>query len=221
MSAESPRFALFGVDSVFAAELAESLARLGFVVDPAIVTGEPEWAMDDLAPVALAELAPEWLARPVGVPWVTPGLKWARAAAARELGFTRFPAVVDPRASHARSSELADGVYLNAGATVGAYAALAEFALVNRNASLGHHSRMGAYASLGPGVTVAARCRIGRGTLLGAGAVVAPGVSIGDNCLVAAGAVVTGDLPDRVKAAGHPARVIERDYAGYKGVSVP
>jgi len=111
-------------------------------------------------------------------------------------------------------------VFLNAGATVGAYARLAPFALVNRNASIGHHSVIGPYASLGPGVTVAARCMIGKGTIIGSGAIIAPGVAIGENCLIAAGAVITRDVPDRMLMAGNPARAAKSGYNGFKDVLV-
>ncbi|MCM2268857.1 MAG: acetyltransferase [Thermoanaerobaculia bacterium] len=213
--------ALYGVESSFTAEFVETLARLGYAVAVAIQTGEPEWDLDGLTPIAVAALSPAQLALPAAVPWVTPGLKWAKVAAALELGFATFPCLIDPAASRARTAELAAGVFLNAGATVGAYAVLAEFALLNRNASVGHHTRIGAYVSLGPGATVAARCRVGRGTMLGAGAVVAPGVAIGANCLIAAGSVVTEDVPDNVKVAGNPGRVVQTGFLGYKQVAVP
>ena len=49
---------------------------------------------------------------------------------------------------------------------------------------------------------------IGDDVWLGGGAIVNPGVTIGSGTTVGAGSVVTRDLPDRVFAAGSPARVI-------------
>ncbi len=49
---------------------------------------------------------------------------------------------------------------------------------------------------------------IGSNCWLGVNCVVTSGVSIGDRCVVGANSVVTEDLPDRVIAAGAPARVI-------------
>lgn len=222
-SVQSPpknSFALFGAESIFAAEVAESLYRLGFDVTPAIIDGPTEWDLRGLVPVMLADVECAQLSHPAAIPWVTPGFKYHKAEAARRCGFGDFPPVIDPHASVARSAEISDGVYVAGGAATGAFAVLAPFALVNRNGSIGHHSRLGAYASLGPGATIAARCDIGRGTMIGAGAVIAPGLRIGVNCLIAAGAVITRDIPDHVMAAGNPARVIETGYAGYKGVSV-
>ncbi|MFI5780890.1 sugar O-acetyltransferase [Nocardia sp. NPDC051570] len=54
----------------------------------------------------------------------------------------------------------------------------------------------------------AAPIHIGDNAWLGGGVIVCPGVSIGANTVVGAGSVVTRDLPERVFAAGNPARVI-------------
>ena len=44
---------------------------------------------------------------------------------------------------------------------------------------------------------------------IGANAVILPGVTIGRHAVIAAGAVVTCDIPDRVVAAGVPAKIIK------------
>nr|WP_067821604.1 sugar O-acetyltransferase [Nocardia inohanensis] len=54
----------------------------------------------------------------------------------------------------------------------------------------------------------AAPITIGDNVWLGGGVIVCPGVSIGANTVVGAGSVVTRSLPERVFAAGNPARVI-------------
>ena len=43
---------------------------------------------------------------------------------------------------------------------------------------------------------------------IGANATILPGVTIGRGAMVGAGAVVTTDLPPRVVAVGHPARIV-------------
>lgn len=50
---------------------------------------------------------------------------------------------------------------------------------------------------------------IGDNAWFGAGVIVCPGVTIGANTVVGAGSVVTRDLPEKVFAAGSPARVIK------------
>ncbi len=49
---------------------------------------------------------------------------------------------------------------------------------------------------------------IKRGSWIGANVVIMPGVIIGENSVVGAGSIVTQDVPDRVIAAGSPAKVI-------------
>jgi sugar O-acyltransferase (sialic acid O-acetyltransferase NeuD family) len=211
---------LYGVQSVFAVELIETLDRLGYAIDVGILTGEPEWTLAGVNVVRGDDLDPRLLELPVAVAGVAPARRWQRATAARSSGFRDFPVLVDPHATRAKAAVLAAGVFVNGGATVAAYAELEEFSILNRNASIGHHGRLGAYSAIGPGATVVGRCRIGKGTMIGAGAVIAVGVGIGDNCLVAAGSVVTRDIPDNTHMAGNPARRVESNYAGYMGVSV-
>lgn len=49
---------------------------------------------------------------------------------------------------------------------------------------------------------------VGRGCWIGAGAIILGGVTIGDGTVVGAGSVVTKSLPERVVAAGNPAKII-------------
>ena len=55
---------------------------------------------------------------------------------------------------------------------------------------------------------VRAPVRMGRNVWIGYRAIILPGVEIGDHSIVGAGSVVAKDIPDRVVAAGNPARVI-------------
>ncbi|SFS14565.1 sugar O-acetyltransferase [Yoonia litorea] len=49
---------------------------------------------------------------------------------------------------------------------------------------------------------------IGAYAWIGAGAIIMPGVTIGAGAVVGAGSVVTRDVPDRMIAAGNPAKII-------------
>lgn len=51
---------------------------------------------------------------------------------------------------------------------------------------------------------------IGSDCWIGAGSIILPGVTIGDGTTIGAGSVVSRSIPDRVVAAGNPARVMRR-----------
>ena len=84
--------------------------------------------------------------------------------------------------------------------------------MVNRGVLIGHHVSVGDFVTLSPGANVASSCRIGRASYLGMGTVVTNERVVGPGSMLCAGAVLTKDLPERVKAAGAPARVIQRDF---------
>jgi sugar O-acyltransferase (sialic acid O-acetyltransferase NeuD family) len=205
----SSGFVLFGVDSVFSAEVAETLRRLGVPAIAAIMTGDAEWDLSGM-PRLLEEskIDRQLLSAPVVVPWTTPARRLDRTQRAKAAGFSRFEPVLDPSSVVAASASIAEGVYLNAGAVVGAHAVLSRSAMLNRNASIGHHTVLEEFVSIGPGATVAARCRIGPGAMIGTGASVGPGLRIGSNSVVGLGAAVIRDVPDNTLVAGNPAKAI-------------
>lgn len=211
---------LLGVESNFTPEYLETARRTGSIVVAAVITGAPEWDLDEL-PLEASDTLPAHLTTvPVAIPWVTPGLRSIRRRQALNAGFSRQVSLIDPGAIIAASANLGEGLFVNAGVTIGACAQLADGVLINRNASVGHHARLDRFVSLGPGVTVASECQIGRGVMIGAGAVVAPKIEVGENSVLAVGAVVAKHVPAHCVVAGNPARIVRRDIAGYKDVSV-
>lgn len=215
---------VFGVRTAFAVEVAEIVWRRGEQV-AALVDNLPDplaqpWA-DGIQLLTPASIGPGLRGCRAVVPQTSPGPRFAVATGAREAGMTRFPALVDPSASVARTATVGDGVVVGAGAIVGGLATVGRFALLNRAAAVGHHADVGPYASLGPGCVLAGSVRVGRGAFVGAGAVIAPEVVIGDNATVGAGAVVIVDVPASAVVVGNPARVVRTDDPGFGGVGVP
>ena len=51
---------------------------------------------------------------------------------------------------------------------------------------------------------------IKKGCWIGSNSVILPGVIIGENSVVGAGSIVTKSIPDRVVAAGNPARILRK-----------
>jgi acetyltransferase-like isoleucine patch superfamily enzyme len=56
-----------------------------------------------------------------------------------------------------------------------------------------------------------------KGCWVGANAIILPGVTVGENAVIGAGSVVTNSIPDRVIAAGCPARVIRAIGSNCRG----
>lgn len=207
---------LFGVDSVYSAEVIETLRRLGFTQFLGVTTSDHEWDLEGVDVLCdEADVADGWLSLAVTVPWVTPRFRYERTVNARKAGFRKFDPVVDPTAIVATTVDIGSGVLVNAGAVLGAHSALGESVSINRCASVGHHTRLNEFVSIGPGAVVAARCRIGRGTMIGAGAAIAPGVEIGEHSVVGMGAVVIRDVPANTMVTGNPAKPMRSELPGF------
>jgi len=202
---------IFGAGGPLTVEVEESCARLGVRVagvvrnrDGAAYTLDPERVVEVAAlPAVLRDV-------PFICPLFTPANRRIAVAEAERIGLAAAPAVVDPTAVVARSTEIGAGSYVNAGCIVGAAGRLGRFVLVNRAAGLGHHIVVGDFASIGPGVTIAGQVEIGEGAMIGAGAVVGPAVRLGAHCVLAPGAAVRNDVPAGAIAGGNPARVHSR-----------
>jgi sugar O-acyltransferase (sialic acid O-acetyltransferase NeuD family) len=113
-------------------------------------------------------------------------------------------------ATVASSAEVGRGTVVMAGAVINSAARIGEGVIINTGAVVEHDVEIGNYSHVSPNATLAGASRIGEISHLGLGAVVLPGVSVGSECIIGAGAVVLRDLPDRVVAAGVPARILRR-----------
>lgn len=138
------------------------------------------------------------------------GANHARAAVAQWLACSGFRFIVarHPLAVVAGGVVIGEGALIAAGCILQPDTRIGAHAIVNTGASVDHDCEIGRFAHIAPGCRVCGGVRIGEGSLLGAGTVVIPGVTIGAGVTVGAGATVTADLPDGVRAAGTPCRVI-------------
>jgi sugar O-acyltransferase (sialic acid O-acetyltransferase NeuD family) len=118
-----------------------------------------------------------------------------------------------PRISHSHSwispsAQLAEGVFVAAGAVVQAGAQIGRAALINSNATVEHHAQVGSGAHIGPGAVLAGLVEVGDLTMVGAGAVIRDRIKIGKSATVGAGAAVVRNVPDQITVAGVPAKVL-------------
>ncbi len=199
---------LIGIESAFAADYLDTLARLEIEITAGILLNPPSWSLRGI-PVVLhpEEISPLLLESHALLCPVTPKTREEAQRRASSLGFTSFDSLTDPTAIVSRGLCAGRGLFIGANVTLGGEVELDDFVTVNRSASIGHHTVVEEFSTIGPGATLASQCRIGRRVMIGAGAVVAPSVKIGDDATVAAGAVVFRDVEAGTTVLGNPARV--------------
>lgn len=116
--------------------------------------------------------------------------------------------VVHPAASIGREVKLEDGTVVMAGCVINSGARIGRNAIVNTSASVDHDCDIGEGVHVGPGARICGHVSIGAGTLIGAGSTIIPSVRIGRGAVIGAGSTVLTDLPDGVRAAGSPCRIL-------------
>lgn len=213
---------IYSVGSPVIVDIEESIFRAGLAVAAAVrnIPGE-DYLFDKSCLIDPADLTPRILQLPYLVGLFTPGNRFSAVSQARRFGFVRAHALIDPSVPCPRHLEYEEGLYVNAGCTIGAASQLREFVFINRGASIGHHVRLDAFVSIGPGAVIGGMVHIGKGSVIGAGAVVLPELTVGSNAVVGAGSVVTKAVPDNCLVLGNPARIVKQGIPGYKGGAVP
>lgn len=213
---------IFGIGSPILCDLEESLLRCGSTIAAGIKNYDGENYLSEGIPVLSSgeELSTGIRNLPFLIPLFTPGNRQAAADEAKKLGFSRPYNLIDPTVAIPSTLNIATGVYINAGCTLGAHSHLGAFVFINRGTSIGHHVKLASFVSIGPGAVLAGMVSVGIGSMIGAGAVVLPEISIGENSIVGAGAVVTHDVPAHCMVLGNPARIVKEGIPGYKGLTV-
>jgi sugar O-acyltransferase (sialic acid O-acetyltransferase NeuD family) len=120
----------------------------------------------------------------------------------------RFVIARHPSAVVARHTQVGPGSVVCAGVVVNPGSVIGANVILNTGCTVDHHNHIGSHVHIAPGVHLGGDVTIGEGTLVGIGATVVPQRRVGKWSVVSAGALVHKNLPDRVVAAGMPARVI-------------
>lgn len=127
--------------------------------------------------------------------------------AAIACGFSMLN-TVHPRACVAGSAQLGQGISIMASAVVNPGSVVGQNVIINSGAIVEHDCTIEDHVHIAPGARLAGNVHVGRESHVGIGAIILEGRRIGSNTVIGGGAVVTKDLPDRVIAAGVPARVL-------------
>lgn len=125
-----------------------------------------------------------------------------------QLPDNRFATVVHPRADVSPLSQVGkntlimSGVVLTSNCTVGSHVCILPNSVVH------HDSAIGDYTLIGSNVTVAGNTSVGKNCYIGSGTSIINGISIGQRTLIGMGSNVIRSIPEGVKAAGNPARLL-------------
>lgn len=138
----------------------------------------------------------------------------------RKLVFTAleklnlFPAtIVHPTATISPSASVStEGTMISAGVIINPLAKLGKAVICNTGCIIEHECQIGDFAHIGPGAVLCGNVKVGENSFVGAKSVVREGISIGKNVIIGAGSVVVKDVPDNVKIAGNPARILQKAY---------
>ncbi|MCO4853023.1 acetyltransferase [Bacillus vallismortis] len=133
-----------------------------------------------------------------------------RKQQAERLGLKKedFITLIHPSAIVSKSAVIGEGTVVMAGAIIQADARIGAHCIINTGAVAEHDNYISDYVHLSPRVTLSGAVAVQEGAHVGTGAAVIPQLTIGSWSIVGAGSAVIRSIPDRVTAAGAPARII-------------
>jgi sugar O-acyltransferase (sialic acid O-acetyltransferase NeuD family) len=192
-----------------AAEVADVCTVAGYEVAGFVEDVSPERALEPYAglPVHWIDDAAALAESHLAISGVETGTRPVVVERATAIGF-RFATVIHPGAYVPPTTTLGVGSVVGAGAVAAGHTEIGRHVLVERGSLLGHHTLVGDYSWLQAGASVAGSSRIGEGVRIGMGAIVIDHVTVGAGSVVAPGAVVVKDVPENVRVAGVPARIV-------------
>jgi sugar O-acyltransferase (sialic acid O-acetyltransferase NeuD family) len=119
------------------------------------------------------------------------------------------PTLIHPNATISPSSEIGNGVYVQANAYIWTKVKIGDFCIISPNVVICHHSNLGKACLISNVSGIGASISIGDRVFVGMGATVATGVQeICDDTIVGAGAVVIDSIYQGGVYVGVPARRI-------------
>jgi len=138
-----------------------------------------------------------------------PDIKKRLVEKAEKIGLKFFKAI-HPDTSISESSEISNGVIINAGARIAANVKLEKHVTINFNSTIGHDVEAKKFSSVMPGANIAGFVKLKEGVYIGMNSAIIQDKIIGSYCKIGAGAVVVDNIPDNVTAVGIPAKKLNR-----------
>jgi acetyltransferase EpsM len=126
-----------------------------------------------------------------------------------------FINLIHPSAHISKTAILGEGVFVGIGSQIGAESKIGNHVFINRGTLIGSGDEILDYSVISAGANIAGGVSIGPRTYVGIGAIILQHTTIGELCVIGAGSMVTRNLPDRVKAIGNPAEIIEKGIDGF------
>lgn len=101
------------------------------------------------------------------------------------------------------------GVMIAPNVTINALARIGIGAICNTYSVIEHECVISDFAHIAPGAVLCGNVFVGENSFVGAKSVVRENIKIGSNVIIGAGSVVVKNVPDNVKIAGNPARILK------------
>ena len=100
------------------------------------------------------------------------------------------------------------GIMISAGVCINPLAKIGTGVVCNTGSVIEHECVVNDFAHIAPSAVLCGNVRVGENSFVGAGSVVRENITIGKNVIIGAGSVVVKNIPDNMKVAGNPARIL-------------
>ena len=128
-----------------------------------------------------------------------------------EANSFNLEALVHPKSSVSKYSEIGNGTVIMSGVSINADAKIGRHCIVNTNSSVDHDCIISDFVHISPNAALAGNVEVGESSHIGIGACIKQGVKIGRSCIIGAGAVILRDVPDGAVVVGNPGKGINRN----------
>ena len=119
-----------------------------------------------------------------------------------------LPVIIHPKSYISPSAVINSGTVVFANSVIQSDVVIGLGGIINSSSNIEHDSSLGKGVHISPGVNISGEVEIKDLSWIGIGSSVINNIKIGKNVILGAGSVLIDDLPDGVKAAGVPAKIL-------------